>query len=224
MEIGSETWKCLIRDGARAFGIDIDSTRLDQFSVYARELIGWNRKINLTSITDPSEIAAKHVLDSIIPSSRIPASARLLDIGSGGGFPGIPLKIMHPSLQVTLIDASRKKVNFLKHIIRLLNLDAIEALHVRAQDLANQPDYIRSFDVVVSRALTRTREFADMAAPMLREGGMIMAMKGRDTEMDVQTGRTVVVAARAFEADIQTYALPYVQSLRTLVMLTSVGR
>ena len=121
MEIGSREWQRLVIDGARKLGIEIDESVVAAFSVHAFELVKWNRKINLTSITQPREIAIKHFVDSLVPAPFIPENARLLDIGSGGGFPGIPLKILKPSLSVLLIDGVRKKANFLKQLLRALN-------------------------------------------------------------------------------------------------------
>ena len=132
-EIGSRQWQKLIMDGARQLGIAIDEHICAAFATHAAELIHWNRKINLTAITDPRDIAVRHFIDSLVPAKFIPNGARLLDIGSGAGFPGLPLKIVKPSLSVFLIDGTRKKINFLKHMIRSLNLDQSEARHIRAE-------------------------------------------------------------------------------------------
>ena len=135
MEIGSKEWSHLIINGADRFNIDLNHHHTDQYAIHARELTQWTEKINITSITDPFEIAVKHFLDSLAPAPLILPGMKLLDIGSGGGFPGLPLKVLIPSMSVTLIDASRKKVSFLKHVIRTLTLDNIHALHSRAEDL-----------------------------------------------------------------------------------------
>ena len=152
MQIGSKKWQNLIYEGAKNLDIQIDKRKIEKFAIHALELMKWNQKTNLTAITDPFEVAIKHFLDSIVPVKIIPSNASLLDIGSGGGFPGIPLKIILPSLSVTLIDASRKKVSFLKHIIRILELKNIDALHIRAEEFANEPGVAKKFDVIISRA------------------------------------------------------------------------
>jgi len=138
MEIGSDKWKRIILSGAGEVNISVDSTQVDQFAIHARELLRWNQKINLTAVTDPLSVAVKHYLDSIAPAKILPHAGSLLDIGTGGGFPGIPLKILLPSLSVTLIDASRKKVSFLKHAGRTLGLRDFKVLHIRAEDLRQQ--------------------------------------------------------------------------------------
>jgi 16S rRNA (guanine527-N7)-methyltransferase len=153
MNIGSNEWSQVIIDGAKAFDLDIDRFHTDLFAAHARELLHWAKSINLTTIVDPFEVAVKHFVDSLAPARLITPGAILLDIGSGGGFPGIPLKVVIPTLSITLIDASRKKVNFLKHVIRALRLDGIEALHIRAEELAAESDYRNHFNIITSRAL-----------------------------------------------------------------------
>ncbi|MGD9975006.1 MAG: 16S rRNA (guanine(527)-N(7))-methyltransferase RsmG [Desulfatirhabdiaceae bacterium] len=178
---GSPEWKQQIVDVAKTFDIPVSPDQADQFAVYANELLKWNRKINITAITDPTEIAIKHFVDSIIPGKLISVNDSVLDIGSGGGFPGIPIKILMPSLHMTLLDASRKRVNFQRQIIRLLNLKKIVAQEGRAEDLHNQPDYSGQFDVVISRAFASLPQFLEIALPFLKKPGKILAMKGHIT-------------------------------------------
>jgi len=179
MNPGVTKWQRLIVSGADVMGIDVQPEHTRQFAVHARELETWNRKINLTAITDPVAVAVKHFLDALAPAPLIPPGAFLLDIGSGAGFPGIPLKVLIPSLSVMLIDASRKKVNFQRHVIRTLGLKDIEARHIRAEDMGRMADFVHGFDVIVSRALTALDTFVSMATPLLKKGGLLIALKGR---------------------------------------------
>ena len=165
MEIGSREWQSFIIDGARQLGIELDEGVSASFSIHASELIKWNLKINLTSITHPRDIAIKHFLDSLAPAQFIPGEGRLLDIGSGGGFPGIPLKILKPSLSVLLIDGVRKKVNFLKHVLRTLRLENTKAFQIRAENLLQEPEFAYPFDVIISRALSDLTPFVKKALP-----------------------------------------------------------
>jgi len=236
MRIGSDKWKRLIQDGSEEFDISLEPGQIDLFVVHAVELVKWNRKINLTAIADPLEIAVKHFLDSIAPAGLIPPDGTMLDVGSGGGFPGIPLKILFPSLTVTLIDASRKKTNFLKHLIRTLKLKGIQALHVRAADLADVNSKIsfgqdsgfeKEFDVVICRALTSLDGFALMAFPLLNRGGFIIALKGKVTEAEMESVRLLSEKApgvtgigdRQFSAIVKKYTLPYLGSERSIVII-----
>lgn len=230
MRIGSKKWRNVIYDGAKDLEIQIGRENIDQFATHALELIEWTTKTNLTSITDPLEIAVKHFLDSIAPAPIIPPDASLLDIGSGGGFPGIPLKILMPSLSVTLIDASRKKVSFLKHVIRMLDLDNIEACHVRAEDLSGNNIFEKTYDVIISRALSSTVDFVQMSLPLLTEEGFIIAMKGRASDKEIKSVQSLIKTKSGaqenstsnFNLVLKKYRLPHLKSERSIVILKSV--
>ena len=223
MEIGSAEWEKLIHDGAGVMGIAVSPEEIRQFTIHASELIRWTRRTNLTSITDPAEVAVKHFLDSIAPASLIPPGARLLDIGSGGGFPGIPLKIMDPSLPVTLIDAVRKKVSFLNHVIMTLQLKRIEAHHIRSEKI----DRAWRFDVIVSRALSSLEDFVSQALPLLARGGLIIAFKGCAAEAKSECEQMLSGSDRILSPEVknalcvefQKYALPFTKEDRTLVLI-----
>ena len=230
MKIGTNEWSNFLIDHAKKIGIDFDHTQNRLFSVHAVELIKWNRKINLTTIINPLEVASNHFLDSLVPARFMPPhAAKLLDIGSGGGFPGIPLKVLLPELSVTLIDASRKRVNFLKHVIRTLKLDDIEALHIRAEDLADRPSYFNRFDVIISRALTSLEFFVHLALPLLGCGGLIMALKGQVDNKELNDLQNNVLSKkknssgsidRSFTISLKKYSLPFLYSERTIVKLS----
>ena len=220
MEIDSNEWQDCIIDGARKLGIDIDRRATAAFASHANELILWNRKINLTAITDSHDIAIKHFLDALAPAKFISDGARLLDIGSGGGFPGIPLKIVKPSLAVLLIDGARKKVNFLKQVLRILGLEDIEARQIRSESLARDPACASSFDVIISRALSDLTSFVRIARPLLAERGTIIAMKG---EVDAQELEAVLADMRQdrYAVEVENYRLPSIRARRSLVTFKS---
>ncbi|MEE4265646.1 MAG: 16S rRNA (guanine(527)-N(7))-methyltransferase RsmG [Desulfobacteraceae bacterium] len=209
MKTGSKEWSQLILDGAKAFDLNIDRRHTELFAAHARELLHWNKTTNLTTITDPFEVAVKHFVDSLAPARLISPGATLLDIGSGGGFPGIPLKVVIPSLKVTLVDASRKRVNFLKHVIRTLKLEGIEALHIRAEDLAGDPAYRQRFDFVTCRALTDLRSFIHQARALLTVNGQMIALKGLVGQAELDAVHSSVLA-------VETYMLPFTQSKRSI--------
>lgn len=212
--VGSENWKDHIRVGAESLGITLQPSSLDRFSLHALELMRWNSKINLTAITDPLGVAVKHYIDSITPTDLIPQNAHLLDIGSGAGFPGIPLKIMLPSLTATLADAVQKKVSFLNHAGRILKFTDYRAVHVRldkGKRIRKSPSTRRKntaassrkgvpacdgleekFDVVVARALATLDDFLLMAVPLLARKGRIVALKGRLTEAEIDSAMRAV--------------------------------
>jgi len=214
MDIGSEQWKKLVEEGAGTLDIHIERKITDQFSIHAVELIKWNRKINLTTISDPVEVAVKHFLDSIISVRIIPEYSRLLDMGSGGGFPGIPLKILIPSLSVTLIDASRKKISFLKHVIRDLKLVRIDARQIKAGELTKEKTVDNCFDVIICRAFSRLDKIILQALPLLAKDGIIIAMKGNLSKSEIKT-------AGKYKSSwsVVKYKLPFLELERSLIII-----
>ena len=218
MQIGSREWQNFITDGARQLGVEIDAGITTQFSIHASELIKLNRKLNLTSITHPEDLAVKHFLDSLAPANFIPDNARMLDIGSGGGFPGIPLKILNPSLKVMLIDGTRKKVNFLKHALRILKLESIEAHQIRAENLHEDPAYANLFDVIISRALSPLKLFVKMALPLLAQQGIIMAMKGEVNPEELNAVDLDGLEDR-YHLEVKNYRLHSIEAPRSLVII-----
>jgi len=168
----------LLVQGGKAFGIDLDEKTIKSFELYLKELIKWNQKINLTAIRSENGIVLKHFIDSFSVYPYLYEDSSVLDIGSGAGFPGIPLKIVQPALEMTLIDSVRKKVDFQRHTIRILGLKAIEAIHGRAQDREILQNLGARFDIILSRAFSDLRTFLMLSFPFLKEKGMAIAMKG----------------------------------------------
>lgn len=173
-----EELKHILKAGSKELGFTIGDRESTLFFEYLKELKEWNKKINLTSITDDRDIAIRHFLDSLILVPFLANQSSLLDIGSGAGFPGIPLKIVLPDLKVTLMDSVNKKVVFMKHIIRTLNLNSIEVIHARAEDSKSIKKLGGSFDAVTSRAFAELHKFLDIAMPYARNGGILLAIKG----------------------------------------------
>lgn len=216
MKIGSSLWREIIQAGAGSLALDVDVRKIDQLSRYADELIRWNRKINLTAITDAEALAVKHFLDSIAPAALVPLGAFLLDIGSGAGFPGIPLKIVRPDIRVTLIDSVRKKVNFQKHIIRTLGLEGIGSYQTRAEQFTCE----KPFDVIITRALSTLAEFVTLALPLLAENGVMLAWKGNPAE--TQSEISILLSGENRErlsVSLSAYRLPGLAAERTIVIV-----
>jgi len=175
--------KRLLKEGAGGLGVVLGEEALGQFLVYLEELKVWSRRINLTSITSDEEIIYRHFLDSLTPYGFLKGfeCKRLLDVGSGAGFPGIPLKIADPALSVVLLDSVEKKVRFMRHIIRTLGLSiggGAEAIAVRADDPKTIQRFGEGFDCVISRAFSSLEDFIEIGRPFCRSGGYLVAMKG----------------------------------------------
>jgi 16S rRNA (guanine527-N7)-methyltransferase len=179
---------------AHEFGIELSPAQLEAFEVYFRELVAWNARFNLTTITERDEVIVKHFLDSLSVAPLLRSNpTSLIDIGSGAGFPGMPLKIALPTLSVTLIDSTGKKVEFLKHVIAELSLHDTTALHARAEELAHDPKYREQYDAAVARAVADLPTLLEYALPFVRVGGVFVAQKGVDVEEEVRR------AARAMQ-------------------------
>jgi 16S rRNA (guanine527-N7)-methyltransferase len=177
---------------------------LATFESYRQELLDWNTRINLTAITDPEDVLLKHFLDSLALLKVCPyPEARLLDIGSGAGFPGLPLKIVRPQWHVTLLEATGKKTLFLRHIVEMLPLRDVEIMHDRAEELAHKPEYRARFDIVTARAVSALPTLLEYCAPYCRVGGIIVLPKKGDLTEELQQATSAAVHVGAkLQADI----------------------
>jgi 16S rRNA (guanine527-N7)-methyltransferase len=176
----------------------------EQFVRYREELLDWNTRINLTAITDPGEVLTKHFLDSLsLLLAYDQPQTRLLDIGSGAGFPGLVLKIVRPEWRVTLLEATNKKVLFLRHMVEVLHLEDIELVHGRAEELGHTRGYRAAFDMVTARAVAAIPALLEYCAPYCRVHGRIFLPKKGDLANELAQGRRAAAQVRAvFEADI----------------------
>jgi 16S rRNA (guanine527-N7)-methyltransferase len=226
VEIDSEQWRQTVIRGSLVFGVEVADEQARSMGRHALELLQWNRTTNLTAITDPLDVAVKHYVDSLAAAIWIDRGARILDAGSGGGFPGIPLKIMRPDLTITLVDSVRKKVSFLKYAIRTLNLNGITAVHGRLEDLGSSLPYRNNVDLVVCRAFSSLEDFTRLTLPFLSAGGSLLAMKGPQAEHDhddLTADGTILLGDRSFSMQIHRYRLPLLDAQRSLVRLTPIS-
>jgi 16S rRNA (guanine527-N7)-methyltransferase len=212
----AESRKILI-EGAKAFDIELDDKAVEAFDLYLKELLKWNRKINLTAIRTEKGVVLKHFLDSLSILPLLPKPSSLLDVGSGPGFPGIPLKIVAPSLDVTLIDSVRKKVDFQRHVIRTLGLNGIETIHARIESERGLPGMEGQFDGVISRALSDTQTFLNLSHPFLKRGGVALAMKGKVEERETQILQEAEKGRYRFQR-VVNFVLPFSTFRRSVLL------
>ena len=211
-------------DGAAALGVAVSPFQAAQLGIHIQELLIWNRKSNITAITDPLEAAVKHVVDSLAAAAWIHPEDTLLDIGSGGGFPGIPLKIVMPSLTVTNIDASRKKISFQQSVIRKLGLTGIKARQIRIESLADDPGSHSAFSVIICRAFTELARFIETAIPLLALSGRLIAMKGRIDSQELSAAEKLVHRLNGrYSSRIISYTLPVIGAERSVYILESIS-
>ncbi len=215
-----EEWQETLFKGATAMGLAISAFQARQFFLHMCEMRHWNLSINLTAITEPEEIASRHFLDAIVAADRIPDQSRLLDVGSGAGFPGLPLKVMRPRSQVTLIDSARKRINFLRHAVRQLELDQVIVHHGRIEAFAAGEGADLHFDFIVSRAFTGAAELARGVMPLLRRGTTLLVWKGPDIQGELHDLRQVSDArGAALSLEIFPYKLPQMNAGRHLIAI-----
>lgn len=199
--------------------ISITSEQEERLLLFLDELLRWNKSINLTAITDRSEALIKHLADSLTLLPYLKGDETLLDMGSGGGLPGLPLKIVRPQLKLTSVDAVAKKISFQKHIIRSLSLTGALARHGRLEELGREVTLAGHFDLVVARAFASLPDCIRLARPFLRPGGSLLAMKGPEGENEVLAAEEVIASAGLSVRRIDHLLLPGGNGERTLITL-----
>ena len=172
--------------------IKINEEKIKLFYDYMKYLLDWNEKINLTAIKDEKEFVVKHFIDSLTISEFVGDNKRIIDVGTGGGFPGIPLKLSRENLNVTLIDSVNKKIMVLNDIINKMNLENIEALHTRAEELAQNKEYREEFDIAVSRAVSNMNTLVEYLLPFVKVGGFVICMKGPEYKEELNASKNAI--------------------------------
>ena len=177
-----------LRQAAESYGLPLTEEQLSRFERYYELLIEWNQKMNLTAITEPREVAVKHMVDSL--SAYDPAlfngTVSIIDVGTGAGFPGLPLKIFCPDAKLTLMDSLNKRVNFLQTVVDELGLEGVSCVHARAEEGARMKQYREQFDLAVSRAVARLPILCEYCLPFVKRGGHFLALKGRAYAEEVE--------------------------------------
>ena len=205
------------------FGIELTAEMEEQFLLYYNMLIEWNSFMNLTAITDFDEVLKKHFTDSVSLIRAIPdlgeKKYRIIDIGTGAGFPGIPLKIVFPNISVVLLDSLNKRVNFLKEVISKLQLTDITAMHGRAEDFAQNKEYRESFDLCVSRAVANLATLSEYCLPFVKKNGRFISYKSeKGSEEFEMSGKAISVLGGEYENQV-TFELPDSDIYRNLFVI-----
>jgi 16S rRNA (guanine527-N7)-methyltransferase len=197
----------LLADKAASFGIGLSSSELGLFQAYLEELWEWNRRFNLTGLKTRERIVIELFLDSLILAPFLPEKASMLDVGSGAGFPGLPLKIRHPGLQTHLLESSAKKVSFLKQVIRTLRLQGVDVIQGRIE--AHKAWlYGEGYGVITARALANLNKILHWCSPILSEGGVLVAFLGAEGEKDVEKSKEALDSQGLWVKQKVSYTLP----------------
>ncbi|MFC4652300.1 16S rRNA (guanine(527)-N(7))-methyltransferase RsmG [Lactococcus nasutitermitis] len=194
-----------------SFNIFLTDLQKAQFERYFELLVDWNEKINLTAITEKSEVYLKHFYDSVAPilyGCVFDSSVKILDIGAGAGFPSLPMKILFPDLQVTIIDSLNKRIIFLTELSKMLGLENVTLLHGRAEDFGQNPLYREQFDLVTARAVARLSVLSELTLPFLKKNGQLLSLKASQFEEELSDAkRAIAVLGAKFDREI-AYELP----------------
>ena len=205
--------------------VALTDSQLQAFEWYAEELQVWNQRMNLTSVSDPDEIVTKHFHDSLTCLQAMPPGRgnRVVDIGTGAGFPGLPIKIVRPEIQLVLIESIGKKADFCRHVIRQLELPQAEVIHTRAEYVGRNPDYRETFDWALARAVARLPILVEYLLPMLRVGGRALAQKGETAPAEAQAAEKALEVLGGELVELQPVELPGVAETRHLVVIEKVA-
>lgn len=205
-------------------GIEIDETAAKRLDRYAEMLVEWNEKINLTAITDPEGVVIKHFLDCalLLCHADLPEGARVIDVGTGAGFPGMVLKILRPDIKLTLLDGLNKRLIFLGEVLRELGLDA-ETVHLRAEEAGKKAEFRESFDLVTARAVAELRTLYEYCLPLVKIGGIFVAMKGPSAEEEFKNAKKAKGILGGGEAVIKTETLTG-EETRTFVITKKISQ
>ena len=204
---------------ATVLGLCLNQKQKQLFAIYYDEFQIWNEKVNLTSVANGASFVIKHLVDSLLPLAMIPGEIKnVLDLGTGGGLPGIPLKIVRPELEVVLLDSSRKKTSFLNHVIAKLGLSGIRVVTGRAEDLCHDKSWTKTFDLVISRAAFKLGPFIEIGSSFLVANGLLLAMKGHDLAFaEEEEGENAAKKYGMKRMETCKITLPYFADCRSII-------
>jgi 16S rRNA (guanine527-N7)-methyltransferase len=207
---------------AQQFHLSLTETQLNAFEQYSQELIAWNQRVNLTRIVEPEEIAVKHFLDSLSVCQALPALSfgfSVIDVGSGAGFPGLPLKIALPDIQLTLLESTGKKTAFLQHMVDTLNLTDVTVLTARAEEAGQQPTHREQYDVAVARAVSTLPILAEYTLPLVKVGGLVIVQKGQPATEEIKTATKALEVLGGKIRQILPVTVPGLNAERHLLVI-----
>ncbi len=216
----------VLKRGAREWGLSLMPEQMEAFELYYRELIIWNERVSLTAIANYEEVQVKHFLDSLSclqVLTSIPPQARYIDIGAGAGFPGLPLKLVHPQMKLTLLEATGKKVRFLEHIVAMLGLREMDIVRGRAEEVGQQPAHRERYEVALARAVAEMPILLEYALPLLTLGGMFVAQKGMEIEDEVEAAQAAMKLLGGQMKEVRAVHLPGLEAPRHLVVVEKVA-
>ena len=204
---------------SKILGVRFSVEQIEQFYKYMNLLIEWNEKMNLTAITEPKEIILKHFIDSLTILKYIDDNSKLVDVGTGAGFPGVPLSIMNPTLKITLVDSLNKRLIFLQEVVKELNLKNIEIVHARAEEFGQNKNYREKFDIATSRAVANLATLSEYLVPLVKIGGKIISMKASNAKEEINDAQKAIEVLGGKIEKIEEFNLPESDIGRTIIII-----
>lgn len=215
----------ILKEGLDKLNIKYDDEIIDKFKIYKDLLVEWNEKINLTTITQEDEVYIKHFLDSIscLLSDKIEKNAKVIDVGTGAGFPGLPIKMIRQDIKLTLLDSLNKRINFLKEVCDNIGIDDVEFIHSRAEDGGKNPKYRQAFDVVVSRAVANLTVLLEYTTPFLKVGGYMVCLKGPSLDEELKDAKKALEVLNMEFVEDKEFEIPFDDRTKRLLILKKIG-
>jgi len=217
-----EKFSEIFTDYLKEINIVLNEEQVEQFYKYMNLLIEWNEKINLTAITKPEEIILKHFVDSLTIAKYIKKEETLVDMGTGAGFPGIPLKIYKKDLKVTLVDSLNKRIKFLNEVIEQLNLEKIETIHARAEEFGKNKKYREKFDISTSRAVANLSTLSEYLIPLVKVNGKVISMKGQEVQEEVKQAQKAIQILGGKIVEKASFNLPKSDNKRNIIIIEKI--
>ena len=216
----------LLYQSCKEMGIVLNSTQIQQFMLYQKLLLEWNKNINLTAITEEREIILKHFVDcvSVVPHIAMTEGTSVIDVGTGAGFPGIPIKIVCPSISLTLLDSLQKRVVFLNEVVTKLSLQNVNCIHERAECAAKENHYRQQYDYCVSRAVANMNVLLEYCLPFVKIGGIFVALKGRDAQTEVEQSQKAIELLGGELIEIKQIEIPHTDLEHKIVLIKKVAQ
>lgn len=211
----------IFAEGMKCLKAEVSPCQTERLCEYSRLLVEWNEKMNLTAVTDPDGIAVKHFLDSVLPiyNTKLKECGSVADVGTGAGFPGLPMAIMMPQSEFTLIDSLNKRVKFLNTVVEALGLNNVKCFHGRAEELGRNPDFRERFDAVVSRAVANMTVLSEYCLPYVKVGGIFVALKAENSEEELEAARPMIGTLGGTVEDVAHAPLPMSDITRDLIIV-----
>ena len=215
----------LVQDVQALFNVKITGRQVMSFLTYEKELLEWNSRFNLTAIRDSESIRTKHFLDSLscILAWKASPPSHLIDVGTGAGFPGLPLKILYPSLKLTLVESVGKKAAFCQHMVQVLRLEQVHVVHARAEDLGRDPNHREKYDWAVARAVANMNVLGEYLIPLVKVGGTVLAQKGESGPAEAQSAEGAMHLLGGKLRQLIPVSLPGVADDRYLILIDKVA-